>query len=49
MRVKITAYLEPEPHEVDEDDDSGLTNEAYEKVMDEFIGYDDVEIEKVDD
>lgn len=49
MRVKITAYLDPEPHEVDEDDDSGLTNEAYEVVMDQLIGFNDVEIEKVDD
>lgn len=32
-RIKVTGYYTPEPSELDPMDRTGLTNEAYERVM----------------
>jgi hypothetical protein len=49
MTVEVTFQYEPEPDEVDADDPSGLTEEAYTKLMDEVIqiGGGDVGIRQV--
>ena len=36
MRIKVTGYFEPEDDEIDEDDDTGLTEEAFERYTDAF-------------
>jgi hypothetical protein len=48
MRVKVTAFIDPEDDEVDEADSTGLTGEAYDHFMEGLmaLGLDDINIEK---
>jgi hypothetical protein len=33
MRIKVTGYFEPEDHELDAADPTGLTSEAYDRLI----------------
>lgn len=48
MGVKVTFTYTPDPDEVDEGDPTGLTNPAYDQLLDSLaqLGAEDVEIEK---
>lgn len=45
MSVRVTFLFEPDPDEVDESDPSGLTAEAFDKLMDQLIGLGATDVE----
>lgn len=48
MKVKITANYEPDPDEVDDEDATGLTMEAFDELNNQLMaaGLDNIEIVK---
>ncbi len=49
MFVSITATFDPDSDQIDSEDATGLTEEAYESLMDRLIrmGFEDIDITKV--
>lgn len=45
MRVRVTFVFEPEPEEIDEDDPTGLTADAFERLMDQLVGVGATDVE----
>lgn len=48
-RIKVTGYIEPGDDEVDLDDPTGLTADAFDTYGNAFLSLDDVKFELVDE
>jgi hypothetical protein len=45
-KVKVTFDFEPEPDEVDDGHEMGVTNECFERLMDDALGAEDSHVER---
>jgi hypothetical protein len=48
-RVKVTMHLEVDEEDADPDHPMGMTEDAYDRLMGDLLGFDDVEVEAVPD